>query len=173
MRDRCTNPRNHAFDNYGGRGIKVCDRWLHSFEAFIKDIGPRPSSRHSIDRRDNDGNYEPGNCHWATKKIQSRNKRITILLSVGGETRPLADLAEERGLKYDRVYQRKLRGESDEEALSNRHGKHSYLTFEGVTRSLTEWSLVTGIGKTTIQMRLRSGWDVERALTKGVRKYGT
>ena len=76
MKTRCTNDREKGWKNYGGRGIRVCDRWLNSFEAFLADVGPRPSPQHSIDRfPDNDGNYEPGNVRWATRKQQSENRR--------------------------------------------------------------------------------------------------
>jgi hypothetical protein len=75
MKTRCSNPRNPAFMDYGGRGIEVCPRWEVSFEAFLADMGPRTSPAHSIDRKNNDGNYEPGNCRWATASEQARNRR--------------------------------------------------------------------------------------------------
>lgn len=74
MRQRCLNPNVASYANYGGRGIRVCDRW-NDFSAFRADMGCRPSPAHSLDRIDNDGNYEPGNCRWATRSEQQRNKR--------------------------------------------------------------------------------------------------
>lgn len=77
MRNRCENPKSTQFAHYGGRGIKVCDRW-HSYENFLTDVGERPSAKHSLDRYPNvDGDYEPGNTRWATQTEQCRNRRNT------------------------------------------------------------------------------------------------
>lgn len=75
MKDRCYNPNDKRYEDYGGRGITVCDKWRNNYEAFAQDMGRKPSPRHSIDRIDNDGNYEPGNCRWATPAEQRINQR--------------------------------------------------------------------------------------------------
>jgi hypothetical protein len=99
MRDRCTNPNNNRYMRYGGRGIKVCDRWLNSFENFFKDMGKRPSYKHSIDRwPNNDGNYEPGNCRWGTKKEQADNTGRNIWIEYEGRKMVQEDWARHFGI---------------------------------------------------------------------------
>lgn len=74
MRERCTNPKSSGYPNYGGRGIKICKRWAHSFENFFKDMGPRPKGK-TLDRKNNDKGYKPSNCRWATRSEQNKNQR--------------------------------------------------------------------------------------------------
>jgi len=108
---RCYNKKNKRYADYGGRGIKVCDRWLESFENFIEDMGFRPSSKHSLDRfPDVNGNYEPSNCRWATSKEQNRNRRDNHLLTFNNETYCINEWAEKLGINQSLIHKRlKLR----------------------------------------------------------------
>ena len=97
MRQRC-NDRGHVYyHHYGGRGIKVCERW-NDFAVFLADMGERPSVEHSLDREDNDGNYSKANCRWATKKEQARNRRNNRTLTHAGRSMTLPEWAEEIGI---------------------------------------------------------------------------
>lgn len=95
MIQRCTNERMPQYPDYGGRGIMVCERWLSSFENFLSDMGTRPRGM-TIDRRDNDGDYEPGNCRWATRSTQQRNTRATVMITAWGVTKSLAEWIDGR-----------------------------------------------------------------------------
>jgi len=116
MIQRCENPKNKYFAYYGGRGISVCPEW-HKFPAFYRDMGDRPSPKHSLGRKDNDGNYEPGNCRWETSKQQMRNRRTTKWLEFNGEQRPLGEWAELHGLPPKIVKDRVLAGWRMDEVL--------------------------------------------------------
>lgn len=109
MKARCLNNKNHAFKNYGGRGIKICRKWKDSFEAFFNDMGPRPSINHSIDRRDNNGDYEPNNCRWATRAEQCANRRNNVFIEFNGEILPVGEVANQVGLSVD-VIRERIRG---------------------------------------------------------------
>jgi hypothetical protein len=114
---RCRNSNDSAYQNYGERGIRVCDRW-GSFENFMADMGERPSPDHSIDRINNDGNYEPGNCRWATMAEQSRNTRVNVLITHDGETLCVAEWAERYGIPQERLNGRLKSGWDFEKAVS-------------------------------------------------------
>lgn len=120
MLDRCRNPKARAYADYGGRGIQVCAQWRNSFSAFFADVGQRPSARHSLDRIDNNGNYEPGNVRWALKNTQQRNQRSNRQITYQGRTQPLAAWTEELRLPYRTVYMRLRRGATVEDAFSHR-----------------------------------------------------
>jgi hypothetical protein len=98
-----------SFNYYGARGITVCEDW-HNFANFYTDMGPRPSAQYSIDRIDNDGNYEPTNCVWALRKQQARNTRLTRSLTWNGQTLPIAEWAERLSINYQTLYKRWAHG---------------------------------------------------------------
>jgi hypothetical protein len=126
MLQRCYNPKHTGYKYYGAQGVGVCVEWRQSFPAFLKDVGLRPSLRHSLDRYPNNkGNYEPGNVRWATITEQNRNTR------------------------------------------SNR-----LITFQGVTRCVSEWEEVLGFPRHLVRFRLRNGWSVKTALTTPKRNRG-
>lgn len=117
MKARCYNPRKQFYANYGGRGITVCDRWRNSFEAFLADMGPRPSPAHSLDRIDNDGDYCPENCRWATHKEQARNTRRNNVLMFRGRSQCLTAWAAEIGISPLTLSARINKGWTTEDAL--------------------------------------------------------
>jgi len=106
IKSRCTNPGDARYKWYGARGITMCSEWQLSCTAFLQHVGKRPSRAHSIDRIDNERGYEPGNLRWATPTEQNRNTRATIRYEYNGQSKTLAEWAEEHGLTYDQVYQR-------------------------------------------------------------------
>jgi hypothetical protein len=118
MKGRCYNPLNAKFSRYGERGITVCARWLNSFENFLSDMGPRPTKAHSLNRKNNDGDYSPSNCEWATAVEQANNKSTTFFLDCKGLRLPLSVWARIVGKKRGTIKRRLLLGLSPEEALS-------------------------------------------------------
>lgn len=117
LRDRCGNPNNKEFRNYGGRGIKVCERWLNSFENFLTDMGKRPPGM-SIERDDVNGDYEPNNCRWATAGEQARNKRNNRIFCYDGLTMTMTDWAAHLGVSLQTLNSRRRAGWSVERILA-------------------------------------------------------
>lgn len=117
MRVRCTNPNSKSYPRYGGRGISICPRW-NDYVIFLADMGEAPDGM-TIERNNNNGNYEPGNCRWATHIEQVNNKTNTIRVTYQGEIMALADAARIFGIKRSTLYMRLHRGYSVEDALTN------------------------------------------------------
>lgn len=127
MHQRCTNPKASQYEDYGGRGIKVCERW-NLFDNFIADMGTRPEGKYpsgramyTIERKNGNKDYSPDNCIWATYRTQSINRRSGRIVTYLGETLPLAVFVERSGLDYKIVHQRIERGWSIERALKEAH----------------------------------------------------
>jgi hypothetical protein len=117
---RCHNPRHSGFRRYGARGISVCPRWRASFTAFSDDIGKRPSPDHSVDRVDNNGDYEPSNCRWASLEEQAQNRSNTRWITIDGRTQCLSAWAREMGLNAQTIHERLQRGWSERDAVFSR-----------------------------------------------------
>lgn len=119
MKERCYRPKHEQFSNYGGRGITVCDRWRDSFEAFLEDMGLKPTPKHTIDRINANGNYTRANCRWATVREQNRNKRNSRWIEFDGKRLRLIDAAHLYGVvSYGTVKARIDRGWNALEALT-------------------------------------------------------
>ena len=120
MKRRINNPNDPNYNRYGGRGLDICSEWENSFEEFLNHMGPRPSSNHSIEQKDNNQGYYPNNCHWATKTEQIRNRSNTVEITYQGITKPLIEWCSLYGLSYDTLYQRLRNGWCVEKALTTK-----------------------------------------------------
>jgi len=119
IKQRCYDQGYKRYKDYGGRGITVCERWLNNFDAFYADVGQRPSKDHSLDRINNDGNYEPGNVKWSTRTEQQNNKRTNLLVTHRGETHTVAEWSRMTGIHWSVIRERIVKlGWSTERALT-------------------------------------------------------
>lgn len=140
---RCYYPQTPFYDNYGGRGITVCDRWLgpDGFDNFHQDMGLKPSAKHSIDRIDSNGNYSPDNCRWATDKEQARNRRTTKLITIGEETKPMVEWCEFYNIEYSLVKDRIQDGWEPLKAFTTPK-KRTYLN---VDEKFNSWIIISKV----------------------------
>lgn len=163
MLQRCGNEKNPGFKDYGARGIKVCESW-RSYGKFIADIGPRPSAKHSIDRIDNNGNYEPSNCRWIDSKTQNRNKRSNTVLEFNGERKLLCEWAEQTGLRMSLICNRlhKL-GWTVERTLKTPADPDKY--HRGAA-SLADKAKAAGMHRNMLYARLKRGIPLDEALKR-------
>lgn len=171
MINRCTNPSIPQWKDWGGRGISVCSQWSgpDGYRQFLKDVGSRPSKGHSIDRINVNGNYEPGNCKWATKEEQNRNKRNNVFLTYAGRTLTVSEWAKETGIDAHTIRGRMVKlGWSVEEALTikpkeihRRPGQVRapvFIEHEGRVQTISQWSKEKNISEDTIYQRHRGGF---------------
>lgn len=161
MRARCFNPNDAKFPDYGGRGITVCERWA-SFENFIADMGEPPPGT-TIDRINNDGDYEPENCRWATSKMQANNRRSSRIVCAFGESLTLAAWSERVGISQNALWYRLNSGWSTEKALTA-PTKNKLIEKDGRRQTVAQWAMELGLSTTLIHHRLKRGWIPEKAL---------
>jgi hypothetical protein len=166
MIQRCIGANDKRFKDYGGRGITVCDEWRHDFMAFFNYIGPRPSKKHSIDRIDNDGNYEPGNIQWSTAKTQSNNNRANHKITINGKTMNIGQWATFTKINRSTLIMRIRRGLSPAEAISKPiipRGIH-IIILHGHTLTVRQWADFSGINFATINKRIKLNWPPAKAI---------
>jgi DNA-binding transcriptional ArsR family regulator len=167
MKERCLNSKSTSYKRYGGRGITICDRWINSFENFYADMGPKPSEKYSIERMNNDGNYEPSNCKWATDAEQAFNKSTTIMVKCpDGEWLLTKDAAKKYGLNNHTLYSRMRSGiPLDQKVLDYpAFNDRQYYSFNGADKTVQEICDETGISDFNLRYHLRQGKTVQDAI---------
>lgn len=165
IKTRCNNPNYDHYHRYGGRGIRMHEGWQEDFETFLADVGFAPSPDHSIDRIDNDGNYEPGNVRWATRTEQSRNKDWVRKITIDGVTKTQPEWAEEFGVRLDRIQGRVQNGWDPVDAvLKTKYKRGERISYNGVTKSIDGWAKEVGLSPNTIRLRLKKGWTSKEIL---------
>jgi hypothetical protein len=179
MLSRCLNPDDDSYHRYGGRGITVCQAWRDSIDTFARDVGQRPSIEHSLDRVDNNGNYEPGNVRWATRTQQQHNRRDNVMLTMNGVTKTVSEWSRETGI-HRRTITRRIRSGVPSELIL-KPGSHldpirmavrkqrlrdgiarthegRAITINGITKLASEWAEESGLSIATIRDRVSAGY---------------
>ena len=169
MKSRCNRKTNKEYQNYGGRGISYCSRW-EKFENFLEDMKERPEGK-TLDRIDNDGDYEPSNCRWATPLEQGRNTRKNKWHTFNGETLTQAEFARKYGLSDYTLFTRLKNGWSLEKALTTPIMKvKTLLEYKGELLTIREIAKRAGIRHSILKGRLDLGWNLEAALTTPIKR---
>lgn len=169
MKSRCYSVNTHNYRHYGARGIKICDGWMKSFDNFAlwslkNGYGPKLS----LDRIDNNGNYEPSNCRWVTHKAQCSNRRSNRFLVLNGERLTISQWAKKLNISRGTIKGRLNSGWSVKKALSEPKSNHRAIKFRGKSMTIGEWAKEIGMSSSTLDGRISSGWPIERAMTEPV-----
>ena len=169
MKKRCVHPENPKYPSYGGRGITICQRWLGSFQAFIDDMGRCPPGM-TLDRKNNNGNYEPGNCRWATPQQQGNNQRTNHRLDYNGENLTIAEWSRKLGISRDLIRQRVKLGWPLERVFTEPAQDHSLrklrVEYGGKSLSLVELTRKFGLSKNTLKERINHGWPIDKVVSE-------
>ncbi len=156
--------------NYKNRGIRLCSRW-QTYSNFLKDMGECPSDSYTVERKNNDKGYSPGNCCWATYKEQANNRRTSLRVRYKGKMRLFTELAEEHGIAYWTAYSRYTVLDWSLEDVFTRPVKGNgsrnpklFFTFDGETKSADEWAAIAGVHQNTFSRRVKRGWTKEQCI---------
>ena len=164
MKQRCYQPSAASYKSHGARGITVCDRWRNSFELFLEDMGTRPDGL-TLDRIDNNGNYEPANCKWSTPKEQGNNKRNNKFYTVAEVTKNLEGWTQSTGLTRQALSWRLSAGMTMEQAINWTRDRHTIkMLYKGDQLTIDDAARITGLSRGTIQSRHRAGWSPEEII---------
>ena len=168
MINRCYRLKDNSYKNYGARGIVVCKEWRRSFENFKQwalETGydkDAPRGQCTLDRINNNGNYEPNNCRWVSQKIQNNNKRTNTKFTINGCTHTVTEWCDLFNINSNLVLDRLNIGWDINTALSKKSkGKYKWITYKNETYCINEWARKLGLSKDTIKCRLKLGWDLE------------
>lgn len=165
IKQRCLNPNNQSYHNYGDRGITICEEWKDDFMSFYNwAINNGYNDTLTIDRIDVNGNYCPENCRWATMKTQANNRRTNHYIEIDGETRTLEEWISLYGISKNTVMTRMTRGWEDDALFNELVNQERLIEINGETKTLNEWSAISGIPKQNIIERLFRGESGERLL---------
>ncbi len=171
IKARCNNEQHPCYYNYGGRGIKVCDRWMESFENFIEDVGKKPDAGSSLDRINNNEGYSKKNCRWASAKEQANNMRCNRLVTVDGMTKSASEMADYFGIKLAVVMCRLNRNWPIDEVFKKPLTPiNRFITVDGITKTVTEMAALHNIDRRWVTNRLKLGWTPEQAVKTPVRQ---
>jgi hypothetical protein len=178
MKRRCDNPNSSHYHLYGGRGIKVCERWLkgengmNGFQCFLADMGMKPDARYSIDRIDRNGDYEPSNCRWTDQKTQVRNSSKAAEYETALGVRSIVETAEIAGMPYGRLRSRRRYGWDAKDAITKPKFSAKILVVNGKEMSVNEAAAISPVTATCILKRIRNGWDETAAVLTPRQKTG-
>ena len=162
MKSRCTNDNTKSYKDYGGRGITYDLRW-NAFENFLSDMGERPKGT-TLDRTNNEGNYEPSNCKWATKKEQANNRRTSKYITWDGKTQTVSQWENELKISGGTLRVRLDRGWDLERAFCKSTKQKKYKV-NGMSKTITGWAKYLNVDRHTLYSRLRRGWTIKRTLS--------
>lgn len=156
IKDRCLNEQSANYVRYGARSITICDDWKESFEVFYRDMGPRPSLEHSIERKDNDKGYSKENCRWATREEQANNRRSNVFYEYKGESKTLAQWCKYFGVKYKVAYYRiNTLDWAFEEVVQPIDRRQ--ITYDDVTKTLEDWCDLLVLNHNEVYLRILRG----------------
>lgn len=171
MKQRCYNPNASNYKIYGNKGIRICDEWLNDYDSFCEwSLSHGYNDSLSIDRINNDGNYEPSNCRWADRYTQQRNTTRNKYLTINNETKTVTEWCDIFCINLHTYYGRLREGWDEILALKIQSKGKRNLDFEynGIKKSIPQWAKEFGMNPTTLKYRLFAGWSIEKALNEPV-----